>query len=175
MLASSLAAGLSFWRASELRLPPAHPLESSPQAGAPARLFALSLPDAEGRMHPLAQWKDRVLVVNFWATWCPPCKEEMPDFSRISSKFSKNGVQFAGISIDSPDKVRAFASAVPVSYPLLVADLDTLALSADLGNQARALPFTVVFRAGGAVQRVKLGRFPPEQLERAILEALAPA
>lgn len=150
------------------------PPESAPTADAPARLLALTLPDLEGKSQSLSQWKGKVLVVNFWATWCPPCKEEMPEFSRISSKYAKNGVQFVGISIDSAEKVLAFSKEVEISYPLLISNLETLDLSSDLGNRAKALPFTVILRPDGTPQQVKLGKFATPDLEKAIQSALLP-
>ena len=96
----------------------------------------------------------------------------MPEFSRISSKYSSNGVQFVGISIDTAEKVAAFQKDTPVAYPLLLSNLDTLALSSDLGNRAKALPFTVVLRRDGSVQKVKLGKFATPDLEKAIEAAL---
>lgn len=148
--------------------------ESAPTADAPARLLALTLPDLDGQPHSLAQWKGKVLVANFWATWCPPCKEEMPEFSRINLKYASNGVQFVGISIDSAEKVAAFREEVEVSYPLLIGNLETLDLSGDLGNRAKALPFTVILRADGSLQQVKLGKYATEALEEAIRAALGP-
>ncbi|MBM3390549.1 MAG: TlpA family protein disulfide reductase [Betaproteobacteria bacterium] len=148
--------------------------EAAPTADAPARLMALTLPDLDNRPQTLAQWKDKVLVVNFWATWCPPCKEEMPEFSRLNSKYASNGVQFVGISIDTADKVLTFQKETPVSYPLLISSLETLALSRDLGNRANALPFTVVLRRDGSVVRAKLGKYATPELEKTIQTALQP-
>jgi thiol-disulfide isomerase/thioredoxin len=167
--AVAAVAGFYFGRPQQLPLPSQ---ESAFAADAPARLLALSLPDLSNRPQALAQWKGKVLVVNFWATWCPPCKEEMPEFSTISGKYADKGVQFAGISIDSADKVIAFHKETPVSYPLLIAGLDTLDLASDLGNRAKGLPFTVVLRRDGSVQRVKLGKFPGKELEKTIEAAL---
>lgn len=171
VVVSSLAAGTGYFLAKPLQ-PALPPLEAVPSADAPARLLALTLPDLDNRPQALAQWKGKVLVVNFWATWCPPCKEEMPEFSRISDKFSSKGVQFAGISVDTADKVLAFQKETPVAYPLLISNLDALALSGDLGNRAKALPFTVVLRRDGSVERVKLGKFATPDLEKAIEAAL---
>ncbi len=150
------------------------PSVAAPTADAPARLLALTLPDLDGRLQPISQWKDKVLVVNFWATWCPPCKEEMPEFSRINSKYAEKGIQFVGISIDSADKVLAFQKETPVSYPLLISNLESLELSSDLGNRAKALPFTIILRADGRPQQVKLGKFATPDLEKAIQSALRP-
>jgi thiol-disulfide isomerase/thioredoxin len=119
-----------------------------PTANAAARLLSLTLPDLEGKPQALSQWKGKVLVVNFWATWCPPCKEEMPEFSRLNKEFSPNGVQFVGISIDTAEKVLAFSKETPVSYPLLISNLDSLDLASDLGNRAKGLPFTIIRPAG---------------------------
>lgn len=171
ILVSTLAAtaGYFFGRPQAVTLPPP---EGAPTADAPARLMALALPDLEGKTQALSQWRGKVLVVNFWATWCPPCKEEMPEFSRINNKYAPNGIQFVGISIDAADKVAAFQKDVGVSYPLLIGSLETLDLSSDLGNRAKALPFTVILRSDGSVQQVKLGKFATPDLEKAIRSAL---
>jgi thiol-disulfide isomerase/thioredoxin len=171
IVVSTLAAGAGYFLAKP-RQPALPPLETTPTADAPARLLALTLPDLDNRPQPLAQWKGKVLVVNFWATWCPPCKEEMPEFSRISSKYSGKGVQFAGISIDTAEKVAVFQQETPVAYPMLISNLDALDLSSDLGNRAKALPFTVVLRRDGSVEKVKLGKFATPDLEKAIESAL---
>lgn len=171
--ASTLAAVAGYYLGRPQAVVPP-PREAAPSADAPGRLLALTLPDLEGKPQPLSQWKGKVLVVNFWATWCPPCKEEMPEFSRINSKYASNDVQFVGISIDTPEKVIAFQKEFPVSYPLLISSLDALDLSSDLGNRAKALPFTVILRRDGTPQQVKLGKFATPDLEKAIQAALRP-
>ncbi len=170
---STLAAttGYFFGRPQPVSLPPAEP---APTAGAPARLLALTLPDLSGQAQSLSQWKGKVLVVNFWATWCPPCKEEIPEFSRINTEYAPNDVQFVGISLDSADKVAAFRKETEISYPLLIGNMETLDLSSDLGNRAKALPFTVILRQDGSLQDVKLGKYATSDLEKALLTALRP-
>ena len=170
---STLAAtaGYFFGRPQAVSLPPP---EAVTAADAPARLLGLTLPDLNGQAQSLSQWKGKVLVVNFWATWCPPCKEEMPEFSRINRKYALNGVQFVGISLDSADKVAAFKEETEISYPLLIGNLETLDLSSDLGNRAKALPFTVILRQDGSLQQVKLGKYATSDLEKVLLAALQP-
>src|SRR4030095_3013747 len=85
-----------------------------------APLLGISLPDTKGVEHPLAQWKGKVVVVNFWATWCVPCREEMPQFVRVQDDLGGRGVQFVGIAIDQPDKIDAFAAELRLNYPALV-------------------------------------------------------
>ena len=77
-------------------------------------LLALTLPDLDGTPQPLAQWKGKILVFNFWATWCPPCIKEIPAFSAASRKYQDKGVQFVGISIDTADNVRDYAQLEPI-------------------------------------------------------------
>ena len=170
---STLAAVGGYFFGNPRQAPPP-PLEAIPTSDAAARLLALTLPDLEGKPQALSQWKGRVLVVNFWATWCPPCKEEMPEFSRLNRELSLNGVQFVGISIDTADKVFAFSKETPVSYPLLISGLESLDLASDLGNRAKGLPFTVVLRPDGSPQQVKLGKFATSDLEKAIRSASQP-
>ncbi|MBL8485072.1 MAG: TlpA family protein disulfide reductase [Rhodocyclaceae bacterium] len=141
-------------------------------AAALAALAALQLPDAAGAQRSLSEWRGRPLVVNFWATWCPPCREEMPAFSRLQDKFGQHRVQFVGIALDEPDRVRDFAAAHPVSYPLLVSGFGLTKLMADLGNQKQALPFTLVLDASGGLATSRLGVFPETELEN-LLRGLA--
>ncbi len=170
---STLAAMAGYYFGKPQTTPPPPP-EITATENAPARLLALTLPDLKGQPQSLAQWRGKVLVVNFWATWCPPCREEMPEFSRLNTKYALNGVQFVGISIDSADKVEAFQKEIQVSYPLLISNLETLDLSSDLGNRAKALPFTVVLRPDGSPQYIKLGKYATADLEKTIQAALQP-
>jgi thiol-disulfide isomerase/thioredoxin len=142
-----------------------HPSEPSIPAEAIARLLATRLNDASGQPQALAQWQGKTLVINFWATWCPPCREEMPSFSQLQSKHASNSVQFVGIALDTADNVRSFSKQHPVSYPLLVADTEGSELTRQLGNSTLALPYTVVLGNNGTVQLVRLGRVTEKELD----------
>ncbi|NMG46053.1 redoxin family protein [Aromatoleum toluvorans] len=152
----------------------------SPATGAPqvardagAPILALNLPDSKGANQALAQWRGKVLVVNFWATWCPPCLREIPEFSAVSRRFADAPVQFVGIGIDQPDNVRKFAEENKVPYPLLIAPLETLAVTSALGNSSQALPFTAIFDRQGELDFVKLGTLNEAELEGKIRALLA--
>ena len=138
---------------------------SSGSAGA-SQLFRLSLPDVDGKVQALEQWRGKILVVNYWATWCAPCREEMPGFARLQTKLAANGVQFVGISIDTAVKVIEFQKETPVNYPLLIGDMGAIDSSIALGNSRQALPFTAVFDRQGTLSAVKLGRFAEADMER---------
>ena len=129
-------------------------------------LRMLSLPDLNGSQQAMAQWNGKILVINYWASWCAPCKEEMPAFSRLYDKHVSNGVQFVGISIDSPDKVRQFQKDSPVTYPLLLGSMDTMQVVSGLGNPMQGLPFTVILDRQGEVHSTKLGRFSETVLDQ---------
>jgi len=130
------------------------------------RLFATRLNNTDGQTQAISQWRGKTLVINFWATWCPPCRQEMPAFSRLQTKYAANGVQFAGISLDSVENVVHFAKENQVTYPLLIADSDGSELARQLGNSQLALPYTVVFSADGDVLLTRLGRVSEEELDR---------
>ena len=137
-------------------------------ASATEALLALALPDTDGHMQALAQWRGKVIVANFWATWCPPCRREIPDFSAASRDFSDAPVQFVGLSIDALDKVKAFKAEFDVPYPLLIASADVLALGPGFGNAAQGLPFTVIIDRQGVARHVKVGTLNQDELERKI-------
>jgi peroxiredoxin len=122
-----------------------------------AALLAVSLPDASDKETPLAQWKGKVLVVNFWATWCAPCRDEMPEFVRAQRELGGRGLQFVGIAVDEPDKVARFAQELGLNYPALIGGYGAMELSKSLGNRMMALPFTVVVDRSGRIAHTQLG------------------
>jgi len=134
-------------------------------------LLTQTLADAAGNNVVLSRYRGRALVVNFWATWCPPCIEEMPELSALASEFAGRGLDVLGIGIDSPDKIRRFAAQWPVSYPLLVAQKTGYELSRQFGNRSLALPFTVVVDRNGRIIERTLGRFQAAELRAQMLTA----
>ena len=164
-LAAGIYAGIAAYpvRRSEARLPSA----------ALASLFALRLNDARGQTQAFDAWRGKTLVVNFWATWCPPCREEMPYFSRLSDRYAPHGVQFVGVALDSAENVSAFARQVPVSYPLLIAQAEGIELTRQLGNSHLALPYTLIIGASGETLLARLGRLPESELETVLQKTLA--
>ena len=132
-----------------------------------AAVLGLVLPDLQGQQQPLSQWRGKVLVVNFWATWCAPCREEMPEFVAAQARDGAKGVQFVGIAVDDADKVRAFARELKLNYPALIGGYGAIELSKTLGNELAALPFTIVVDRQGRVAHTQLG-----PLKRATLDYL---
>jgi thiol-disulfide isomerase/thioredoxin len=142
----------------------------APQASAVSTdaLWQLSFPDQRGQRQALAQWRGQVLVLNFWASWCAPCREEMPDFVALRSQFRPSGVKFVGIAIDSPANVAQFLQQQPVNYPILIGEGATHSLARQLGNPSGALPYTIVLDRDGNIVLSHLGRLPRARLETAL-------
>lgn len=143
---------------------------SSPQAA--AALAGLALPDPAGNEQRLEQWRGKVLVVNFWATWCAPCREEMPEFIRAQQQYGDKGLQFVGIAVDQADKVEQFAKEIGLNYPTLIGGFGAMELSKTLGNTVMALPFTVVLDRKGAVVHTQLGELKPGKLQSIVSQLL---
>lgn len=143
----------------------------APQSPAPAsidELWTLSFPDPSGHPQALSQWRGQVVVLNFWASWCAPCREEMPDFVDLRSKYQPKGVEFVGIAIDNSANVSQFFQQLSVNYPILIGEGAAHALTRQLGNPSGALPYTIVIDRNGKVVLKHLGRLPRDTLENTL-------
>lgn len=121
--------------------------------------------DLDEKVQALEQWKGKIIVVNFWATWCPPCIAEIPEFIKIQKQYEKQGVQFVGIAIDQKSKVQAFAQATKMNYPILLGDLAGIDLARRIGNTNGGLPYSVIVDRSGKVVATQLGTLSREKLE----------
>ncbi|GIX23086.1 MAG: thioredoxin [Caldimonas sp.] len=154
-LAAALAgAGLAWWRW--------RPTEAA--AHAATTLFSQTFDSPEGSPLALRQFAGRPLVVNFWATWCPPCVREMPELDRFYRGHRAQGWQVLGVAIDQPQAVREFLLKVPVSFPIAIAGFAGTELAKALGNTSGALPFTVALNASGEITHRKLGETSYDEL-----------
>jgi thiol-disulfide isomerase/thioredoxin len=129
-----------------------------------APLFQASFPDVSGKEQMLAQWKGRLLVVNFWATWCPPCVKEMPDLQTVAQEYRDRGVTVIGLAIDSPKAVAAFQQEHGITLPLLIAGAGGSELGRMVGNQAGALPYTILIDRKGRIVQSRMGQVDAAQL-----------
>ena len=133
-------------------------------ASAVERLLAQTLPDAHGQPQTLSVWRGKPLIVNFWATWCAPCVQEMPELSALQTEIAPRGIQLLGIGIDSAENIAAFAAKYRINYPLFVAGVSATELARAFGNQAGGLPYTVLIGRDGQVKKTYLGRLKIDEL-----------
>lgn len=136
-----------------------------------AAILASTLNTLDGRPQTLAAWRGRILVINYWATWCAPCREEIPLFVRLQQEYAVKNVQFIGIAVDQADKVQDFAKEFGINYPLLIAGLDAVELSRKAGNKAGVLPYTLVLDRAGKIVASLVGGISEARM-RALLDPL---
>jgi thiol-disulfide isomerase/thioredoxin len=130
----------------------------------------ISLPDLSGKQRSMKEWQGKVLVINFWATWCPPCLKEMPEFEAMQNELSGKGLQFIGIAIDDAEPVKEFIASKKITYPILLGEDQGTKIAHDLGNIVNTVPFTVVVNKKGLVVKSHMGELTREQL----LETVSP-
>ena len=138
--------------------------DSNAPADVDPSFWRMSFETPAGSPLSMQAFRGKPLLLNFWATWCPPCVEEMPMLDAFFRQNSEKGWQLLGLAIDQPTAVRSFLQRAPVSYPIGLAGMGGTELSKTLGNESGGLPFTVVIGAGGRVLRRKMGRMSQDQL-----------
>jgi thiol-disulfide isomerase/thioredoxin len=136
-------------------------------------LPAFSLSDLSGKQHDIAEWKGKILIINFWATWCPPCKKEIPEFTALQKQYSAQGLQFIGVTIDDKDSVVDYLSSTKINYPVLMAEDEGIALAHKLGDISGTVPFTIVVNAEGQIIHRHPGNFSKEQILEIVTPLLA--
>jgi thiol-disulfide isomerase/thioredoxin len=132
---------------------------------APGAILATRFSDRQGQSHTLGEFQGKVVVLNFWATWCAPCREEMPGFSRLQERWRDRGIRFVGVSDEERAKVDRFADGIGIAYPLWTGDAEVMGLSKRLGNRLGVLPHTVVLDGEGRVLESRIGIYPEKLLD----------
>ena len=139
------------------------PREVVPSAEEALWLLDFALPK-DGPRLDMARFRGRPLLLNFWATWCPPCVEELPLLSRFYYENAAKGWQVLGLAVDQATPVNRFLEKSPVSFPVALAGVPGIEIGKMLGNQSGGLPFTVVLGSDGKVAHRKIGQISPEDL-----------
>ena len=135
-----------------------------PLVGVAAAIYATPFTDTAGRAQSLGQFQGKVVVLNFWATWCGPCREEMPAFARIQARWGGRGVQVVGVSVEDAAKVARFGNELSINYPLWVGEAAS-ELSRRLGNTAGVLPHSAILDGSGRVVEQKVGPYTESELD----------
>ncbi|HXD43188.1 MAG TPA: TlpA disulfide reductase family protein [Ramlibacter sp.] len=153
--AAIAGAGLAWWK-----------WRPEPLSQEAAALWALSFDTPAGSTLAMQSLRGKPLVVNFWATWCPPCVDELPLLDQFFRQNAAKGWQVIGLAIDQPGAVRTFLERTPISFPVGLAGMGGAELSKELGNAAGGLPFTVVLGSSGQVLQRRIGRVKPTDLDQ---------
>jgi peroxiredoxin len=120
--------------------------------------------DIEGNIRNIKDWDGQIVLLNFWATWCPPCLEEIPDFIEIQQDLDKRGFQIIGIAVDNEENVREFANEMEMNYPVLAGEMEAIELSQRYGNTIGGLPFSAIIDKNGKVTHTITGELSRERL-----------
>jgi thiol-disulfide isomerase/thioredoxin len=147
-----------------------HSEKGGNQATAP--LFAASFPDEKGQIQHLKQYAGKTVVLNFWATWCEPCREEMPELSALHQIYQGKNVVVLGVAIDDVATIDEFLKETKVSYPLFAAEMEGMQIAANLGNDKAVLPYTVIIKADGNVAKTYFGRVSKPLLEETLFKLI---
>lgn len=135
----------------------------------PQLLSAFSFPDAAAKLRSSSEWQGKIVVINFWATWCPSCLKEIPAFMVLQSRYGNEKVQFVGIALDDVAAVNVFQEKTSVNYPLLIAgDWAGFALAKKLGNIMSAIPYTVVVNSAGMIIYRHMGELSASELNSVV-------
>jgi thiol-disulfide isomerase/thioredoxin len=133
--------------------------------GEEAKLLNASFESLDGKTTPMSSWKGKTLLVNFWATWCGPCREEMPDFVKAQAAYEKSGLQIVGLAIDRKAPVEKFARELNINYPILMADPAWLEAVKTMGNPQGVLPFSLVFSPTSELMLRRVGKLKYSEIE----------
>lgn len=140
-------------------------IQPKPSTAPAGWLFELSFPDPSGKSIKLSDARGRLTLINFWATWCPPCIEEMPELSKVHAELSASGLKVIGLAIDSPSNVREFLQSRKFDYPLLITAAQGPEIATRLGSATGALPYTVLIDEKNQIIRQKVGRIREEEIK----------
>jgi len=154
--AAAAGAGVAWWRGHDAPAAAAEPL--------PEGFWSLKWETPQGGNVALADMHGKPLLINFWATWCPPCIEELPLINDFYTQNKAKGWQVLGLAVDKPSSVQSFLKRMPLAFPVGLAGLSGSELGKTLGNISESLPFSVVIGAAGGVLQRKLGRLSAEDL-----------
>ncbi len=128
--------------------------------------------DLEDKLRNVNEWDGKVLLINFWATWCPPCKKEMPAFMQLREQYNKQGFEILGVALDDKESVQDFVDTLGVEYPIMIAQQKGIELSSQYGNRIGALPFSVFVDRDGKIKATHAGELSKQQVEKVITHLL---
>jgi peroxiredoxin len=135
---------------------------ASPLIGTIRPEFAMM--DIEGNLRNIKDWDGQVVLLNFWATWCPPCLEEIPGFIEVQQELENRGFQIIGVAVDNEENIRDFANEMAMNYPILAGEMEAIELAQKYGNSIGALPFSAIIDKNGKITHTIMGELSKDRL-----------
>jgi len=147
-------------------------IEKVTKVNAPKMRPGFQLPDITGKTRDIKEWDNRIVVLNFWATWCQPCLHEIPAFNRLHTKYQDKGVTFLGIAANDRAEIERFTKILPISYPILIGgEYQAYEIAEQFGNIYSVIPYTVFIAANGQIHSTVAGLLSEQETE-SIIKAL---
>jgi thiol-disulfide isomerase/thioredoxin len=131
-----------------------------------------SLPDIHGRPRFVSEWDGKVILVNFWATWCLPCLKEIPELLALQEEYGELGLQVIGIALQKPEDVTDFVAEHQMTYPVMAGEADVIVIAESYGNRAGALPYSAIIDRHGDIAFTKAGSITKDEVENLLLDLL---
>lgn len=144
------------------------PTDDSP--GGIARLAEFTLPDLDDRPRSIREWSGSPLILNFWATWCAPCRREMPLLQEFHDRSDTGGLTVIGIALDNPRDARRFVTEVGITYPNLYGETEGAEIADSMGDSFVGLPFSAFVGPGGEIVALRAGELHADELERIVTD-----
>jgi len=160
---AALAGGYYFRRDLPAPEPAAPPEPAASQVPEIRPVFTLA--DAAGRPRSITEWDGKALMINFWATWCPPCRREIPLLNALRAEYLPRGFEIVGVAVDFREDVVAYLSDTPIDYPVLIGEQEGLAAARAFGMETMGFPFTIFTDAGGRIVTVHVGELHRPEAE----------
>ena len=163
-------AGALFYAARlPVQAPATSPAPEPAEVTANAPVFpAFSLPDLDGVDRNIEEWRGSHTLLNFWATWCAPCRREIPLLKQFQQEYGPEGIQVIGIAVDFPEEVAAYAEQAEFNYPILVGQEDAMAVAETSGVEFIGMPFTMILAADGELLNSHIGEIVEADLEHIV-------
>jgi len=146
----------------------AHGTDLSSDSVVGHRRPAFNLPDVHGKAVSMARWDGRIIVLNFWATWCGPCRKEIPLLNTLQKNYAARGVQIVGVAVDNATAVKQFMRSVPIDYPVLIGEQEAIEIIEAYGDNTGALPYTVFINRAGNIDSMASGALTDDYARKTI-------
>ncbi len=167
-IAAAVAGFAVFSRIQQNKLEEQYSVTKTRKAPDDVKRPGFQLTDLDGTLRNINEWDGKVILLNFWATWCPPCRNEIPAFIELQNKYGPSGFQVIGIAIDQMELVQAYSDSMGINYPVMVGESEATEISTQYGNRLGVLPYSVIINRNSMIRFIKRGEVSKDEVEEMI-------